>query len=161
MNCPASWCIYLLLAHAAVALQIAPQPDALAIVEGHVVHGVTGEPLRKALVTLESAQQGHDSALVSTTGDAGHFRFANIPTRTYHLTVTKRGFLDGSFGQFKSEDQETLLKVGAGDRTTGITLRLFPGGTISGQIMDADGDPAPGNEVVLWSIEHFRSVEER
>ncbi len=42
------------------------------------------------------------------------------------------------------------MKVSAGDHFQDVVLRLFPAGLVSGQVLDTDGDPLPGYEVVLW-----------
>lgn len=142
-------CILLLLATVATAHTISDH-GTLATLDGRVLHGATGEPVRKARVTFKSTVEGHDSELVATTDDAGHFRFANITPGVYRLTAQKHGFIEGGYGETKPEDDVTLLKITAGDQLQDLTLRLFPGGTISGRILDADGDPAPGQQIVIW-----------
>ena len=126
------------------------QDKPLAIIEGTVVHAISKEPVRKAHVTLELAQGEHDSTLVATSSDTGTFRFVDIPAGVYKLTVEKKGFLDGVYGATNLDDQGSLLKIADGDRQSGLTLLLFPGGSISGRVLDSDGDPQPGSEVTLW-----------
>jgi protocatechuate 3,4-dioxygenase beta subunit len=118
-------------------------------VAGTVVNSLTKVPVRKAQVTLEPSQNA-ESAFVATTDSAGHFRFAEVKPGRYELKVEKAGFLDGVYGGKKPDDEGLALNIASADRPQDITLLLFPGGVISGQILDADGDPMPGNEVILW-----------
>lgn len=145
------WGICFLFASVVAAQQTTSQPSTLGLIEGRVVHAFTGEPIRKAHVTLESSATEHDSALVATTDETGHFQFAGVDQGVYRLTAEKTGFVGGSYGQATYEDASTLLKVSAGDNVRDLTLRLFPAGAISGRVLDPDGDPAPGYEVVLWA----------
>jgi len=121
------------------------------MLEGKVVNATTKEPIRKAHVILEFSEEPHEAALVATTDEVGRFLFADTKAGRYKLTAEKAGFLDGVYGGTKPEDEGILLKVAGGDRLRNLTLRLFPGGVISGQVLDADGDPLPGNGVILWT----------
>jgi protocatechuate 3,4-dioxygenase beta subunit len=141
--------IFVLLALSAAA-QTVPDQKAPATLEGRVIHSATSEAVRKARVTLESTAEQHDSALVATTDDAGYFQFANVAPGVYRLTAAKNGFLEGGYGRTKPQSGLTRLKVSAGDRLQDLTLRLFPGGAISGRVLDADGDPVAGQEVMIW-----------
>lgn len=68
----------LLLACAATAGQTVPPAVTPAIIEGQVIHAATGEPVRKAHVTLELSKVAHDSEFVALTDETGHFRFADV-----------------------------------------------------------------------------------
>ena len=142
-----NWCLCLLLASGLAAQQSGP--DALATIEGRVVQGVTGDPLPKAHVTLELSGEKHDSALVATTDPSGRFRFADIQPGVYELSAEKTGFLEGHYGEVKPGGEQTLLRIKAGDRLDDLTVRLFPAATISGRVLDADGDPLSGGGVNL------------
>jgi hypothetical protein len=144
-----NWWLYLAFGSLAAAQQTPPQSDQLAVLEGHVVHAITKEPVRKARVILTSSGQELDSELVATTDEAGRFRFVDIPAARYLLTAKKSGFLDGAYRSLKPEDQGSLLKVAGGDRIEDLTLRLSPAGAISGRVFDADGDPVSGVSVDL------------
>ncbi len=142
--------LYLCAALATLAAgQAAPPPESPAIVEGRVVFAATGEPIRKAHVSLGSTNEDNFE-LVATTDEAGHFRFVEVGPGSYKLLADKGGFLPGTYGQVEHEDPESLLKVSAGDQVRNIVLRVFPASAISGRILDSDGDPIPGHEVVLW-----------
>lgn len=146
------WCICILLATAVFGRQIDLPADKLATIEGHVVHGVTREPVRKVQVSLELSEGGsQEPALVATTDEGGRFRFADIKPGRYRLTAGKKGFLDSGYGETTPEDAETLLLVGSGDRLHEVDLRLFPGGTITGHVTDSEGDPVTDDVVVLWT----------
>ena len=124
------------------------------MLEGYVIHGVSREPVRKAHVTLELSGSEHDSAFVAITDSAGHFRFADIKPGVYKLTAEKTGFLKSEYRQDKPEGKGMFLTVGSSGPLPPLTLRLFPGGVISGRILDADGDTVPDNQVVLWQQRH-------
>ena len=129
----------------------APQAEKPAVIEGRVIDSASGSPIRKARVSLELSTTKHDSALVALTDEAGHFRFGAVKPDTYTLQAEKGGFLPGGYGTVKPEETPTLLKVRDDDHLQGITLRLSQAGAISGHVLDGDGDPLPGYEVVLWA----------
>lgn len=143
--------ICFLCAAVACAQQAALQPEELATLQGHVIHAATGEPVRKAHVTLSSEADHYAADFVAITDETGQFRFADVHPGLYKLIADKAGFLAGQYGQAQSQDDGSLLKINAGDRMHDVTLRLFPAGAISGQILDAEGDPVPGEDVILWA----------
>jgi hypothetical protein len=134
----------------ALAAQSTAATDQLSIVEGTVIRAATREPVRKAHVTLEQTPGEHE-ALVASTDDQGKFRFADVKNGRYNLTAEKIGFLESAYGAKKPDDDGALLKVAKGEQTAGITLLLFPAGSIRGQVLDPDGDPAPNCQAVLWT----------
>ncbi len=134
------------------AKQTDPASDKLATIEGHVVHGITREPVRKVRVGLELSEgSSQEIALVATTDEEGRFRFADVKAGRYSLTAGKKGFLDSAYWKTTPDDPETLLQVRNGDRLNNLDLRLFPGATITGRITDAEGDAIPDDIVVLWT----------
>lgn len=140
-------CLLALLA----AGQSVPDKSPTATLDGRVINSATGEPVRYVSVTLAPAAQREEAGLVAETDEAGHFRFANIAPGVYGLTAEKHGFLDGGYGKTKPADELTLLRLNAGDRLPDLTLRLFPAGTISGRVLNPDGEPYPGPQVLLWT----------
>ena len=139
----------LLFAAAALAHQVAPENDQLATLAGVVLNAATKEPVRKAHVALAPSGAAQAIQLLATTDDTGHFRFAEVTPGRYILVASKNGFLASSYGSTKPLSQGSLLSVAKGDRMQDLTLSLFPGAAISGQIFDADGEPIPGQVVIL------------
>jgi hypothetical protein len=77
--------------------------DQFAAIAGTVVSANTGEPLKKAYVTLsQEGSRGDDSnehALAATTDAAGHFSIDKIPAGSYDLAVTRANYLRSRYGQ--------------------------------------------------------------
>ncbi len=93
------WYVSALLATMAAGQATSP-PERLAVVEGRVVLSATGEPVRKAHVSLGS-YKGEDSfEFVATTDDAGHFRFTDVRPGSYKLLADKKGYLPGDMVRF-------------------------------------------------------------
>src|SRR5262249_61477294 len=66
-------------------------------IEGHAVNLVTGEPVRRAILTLRPAgQQG--SPRSATSDSAGRFLFESVPPGTYRLSAERTGFLRQEYG---------------------------------------------------------------
>ncbi len=155
-----TWCSYVLLLASVAAGQVSPPAESPAVVEGRVVLSETNQPARKAHVSLGSYSGPSSFEFVATTDDAGHFRFADVRSGTYVLLASKTGYLPGGFREAQQGDPQRLLKVDAGASVQDIVLRLFPAGRISGQVLDRDGDPAPGYDVLLLAKHAGRKNDE-
>ena len=107
----------------------AQESPKVGMVSGRVVHGVTGEPVRKATVMLTLQR----ATLQGTTGTDGAFMIAQVPAGEYRLVAIKTGFLRGSYPYG--------VKVDAGQSMTGLEFRLLPQGVVTGKVVDEDGEP--------------------
>lgn len=137
----AAWprlCAAILLAAAALAQQPSPPAteDATGSIEGTVLNAATGEPIRNAEVELNgaAAQGGAQTDLTADTDASGHFAFRALPAGSYWLYAQR----DGYEPPWENPPGITLL---SGQRKTGIEIRLFPPGTISGRVVDEFGAP--------------------
>jgi len=107
-------------------------------IDGHVYNSLTGEPLRKAMVTLT----GRDGVGLTDDSNAeGKFHFAGLPPGTYRISASHAGFLGHS--------ARYAITLGANDNVAGVEVRLAPQGVISGRVLDEDGDPSPGASVSI------------
>ena len=149
----------ILLILAAAAQQAGSGNAKLTFVQGRVVNASTGEPLGKAQVTLGSYEGAQTFELVASTDAQGVFRFAEVAPGGYKLTADKTGFLPGGYGEIAADDPPSLLTIGTGDRLPDLTLKLRPAGSISGRVLDANGEPLPGRQVTLWTKHRKRNSE--
>src|SRR5580692_7549015 len=123
-----------LLYSVAVAFAIAPlaADEASFCVAGTVLNAITGEPLRRAAVTIPQA--------ADLTGPAGDFRFCNLPAGDYFANAEKPGFTTAGARVFVGPSREDVL------------LRLVPLSVVSGIVADAAGDPLPNVLIQLIAI---------
>lgn len=131
-----------------------PKPDSkeLASIEGKVTTQ-NGEPLRKVNLTLRklggavrgvAAVGASDTApqpYGATTEADGHFVFDGIEPGTYQLSAERAGYIRQTYGAKGNFSPGTNLTLLAGSRLKEITLKLIPQGTVSGKVLDEDGDP--------------------
>ena len=105
-------------------------------VSGMVLDAATGEPIRKALVQLQSTQP----RTTFTDGD-GRFQFEGIPAGQVSLAAQKPGY----FGE-----QERQFEVGP--KSDSVVLKLTPEGVIAGRVVTSTGVPL---EHVSLSLTHL------
>ncbi len=133
-------------------LAFAQQPPVSAdmSLEGRVTDA-GGDPLRKVTLTL----QGLPTAAVSlqpsyrATSDAeGRFSFEGIEAGDYSLSAERAGYLRK---MYRASPRETSarLTLTAGQHLTEIDLAMTRAATISGSVLDEDGDPVAGMLVSL------------
>jgi len=139
-------CLMVWLATAA-ACAGAAQPQ-FAALSGVVLNDATGTPLRRAVVTLSTVDPPHLEAVTFTESN-GAFGFIAIPPGNYRLRAGFDGFERAWFGARDPLRPPGTLKLAAGDNRYGITFRLLPLASISGTVMDADGDPVQNVQVHL------------
>lgn len=136
-----------------------PKP---ATVEGTVLNSVTKAPLRKVDVTLANGEMDPQVAammaqfkpsgsaqelpkvatktLTATTDALGKFRFENVPPGTYWLTAKKVGYGDGKYPE---KGGAGSVNLSAGQELKQADVRLVPHATLSGRVLDEDGEPYP------------------
>ena len=120
----------------ALALVQAAQQGEIGTVTGSITSAETGEPVRGATIRLDRG----DLVRSARTGDDGGY-VAEIPTGTYHATVTAFGF----------EPASVDITVTAGETTdTDIALTGVEGFTVTGRVLDqTTGDGIPYAQVTL------------
>ncbi|MFN7926278.1 MAG: carboxypeptidase-like regulatory domain-containing protein, partial [Bryobacteraceae bacterium] len=131
---------------------------ALASIQGQVIDAATGAPVRKASITL---RQPRKDIATATSDASGAFVFPQAVPGEYRLIVRARGYLtltrDTAIRPLHSG---TAFSAAAGQKLTGLVLRLTPGAALSGRIADEDDDPVAGVLVQLWSITYRRGRRE-
>jgi hypothetical protein len=132
---------------AAPGLTLAQAPRSpFAAVGGVVLNDVSGNPIRRAAITLSTLDSPLLESLTFSESN-GAFGFTDIPPGKYQLRVTLDGFQPAWFGASTYNRPRGTLKLAAGDIRYGITFRLRPLGSISGVVLDPDGDPLPNAQI--------------
>ena len=120
-----------------------------AAVSGKVVAASDGAPVRRATVLLRPGRLLGDPAVpgrgayVTQTDTAGRFSIANIVPGSYECVAAHSGFEaqppDGTAAPVH-------LTIGP-QPVEGLVLKLMPLGTISGRVLDTEGQPLPDVDV--------------
>jgi hypothetical protein len=80
---------------------------------------------------------------IATSGSDGAFALHDVPPGQYRLYATRaNGFVPGEYGQQSATGSGSVLTVSAGQRVAGITLTMTPTGSITGRVVDRDGEPS-------------------
>ncbi len=116
-------------------------------ISGTVVSATTGEPLRKSSVSL-TRSPNVPNLPAAVTDVQGRFSLTGLPAGQYTVSVDRFGYLSPS----RAEIDKEIITVYDGQQVTGITIKLTPNGSISGRVLDDDGDPLAGAEVALFQV---------
>ena len=112
-------------------------------VAGFLTNAVTGEPVRRASVTLQfliGAQPAQ--ALYHVIADAGgHFEIAGAAQGQYQLWAERRGYPRQSFG-----GAEGILVT---EDRADIAFRMAPYAALTGKVVDESGDAISGAAIQL------------
>jgi len=104
-------------------------------VEGTVVSSVGGTPVKKATVTLRNATQNFAYAALSDA--TGHFLIENVEPGSYQVAADSSGFMS----LMVRPSALKPITVAEEQHVKDVAVKLTPLGSISGHIVDADGDP--------------------
>jgi hypothetical protein len=114
---------------------LAQQPGT---VSGKVVNSVTGQPVKKAVVTLRAASG--QSPYVARSDESGKFLFDNVQPANYVATALADGY----------SEMRTIgrpVAVAAQQLVEHVEVRVAPLAAISGKVLDEDGQPMAGVSV--------------
>jgi hypothetical protein len=154
----------------AITIQVLPQQAPAAgtgIIEGTVVRADNGQPIAAARVQLSNAPIAQAGAAASlalaaataaqrpgmlgpvATGPDGKFTFKDILAGSYRVAVTADGFVRQEYGQRTTNGQGRPVFVIADQTLKDISVRLIGTATVSGRVLDENGQPATGAPVQL------------
>jgi hypothetical protein len=128
--------------------QLVGQPRGTGVISGTVIDSRSGDPVRKAVVTVTWQGTPRSWATIATD-DSGRFVFAGLPPGKYDLKATKPGLGTAIYGANSARELGDLIPLEAGENRGGLKLRFIRAGSISGRVIDTDGDPVQNVEVVM------------
>jgi len=113
-------------------------------VQGEVIHEPGGQPLKKAKVELHPEDKENGTAYKATSDIEGRFKFDKVEPGNYTLSLERGGFLEAG----KRHGSHTLT-LQPGQEIKDLLLRMQPSAVITGRVLDDDGDPLPGVNVIV------------
>jgi len=113
------------------------------------VDSTTKKPILEAVVTLSTAGDGRPMDAVAWTDEQGRFGFGFLPAGPYTLKVNKDDYVESVFGR-RSNKPPGIIVLAPGETRTDFVIRLVRVATISGTVLDEDGDPIPNATIKLF-----------
>lgn len=96
--------------------------------------------IQAAMLNQISNTSGSSAVTVTTASD-GRFLFENLKPGTYSLKATLGGYAPAEYGQRGPNSRGMTITLKPGQKMQAVSLTMTPGGTITGRIVDANGDP--------------------
>jgi protocatechuate 3,4-dioxygenase beta subunit len=120
------------------------------IVEGMVVNGATGEPLRRAVVNIRRTDVARNytgqTVFSAATDSEGKYLFADVEPGTYLLVAERSGFAPAKY--------TNSIKLERGQKSSGLLIMMTPHAVISGRVLDDYGEPVIGADVQVSGLSY-------
>lgn len=113
-------------------------------VTGTVVVAGTGQPARRARVTLNATEGG--GSRTAMTDDDGRYTFNDLAAGRYTVSVSKTGHVGITYGQTRPGRPGTPIQLTEGQKFE-ANLQLPRGSVITGTVVDEYGEPTAGTQV--------------
>ncbi len=134
------------------------QPGGRGVISGIVVDAASGDPVRKAVVTV--TWQGTPRSWATTRTDgSGRFVFEGLPAGKYDLRATKGALGVAVYGANSVRELGDVITLADGETRGNLTMRFLHSGSIAGRVTDHDGDPIQNAEVMV--LRSGRNLGER
>jgi hypothetical protein len=106
-------------------------------IQGSAVDAITGAPLHKAYISVGGTAQ-------AITGRDGSFHIPGIKPGEYKIYAERPGYQDCA--------RCMTVRVATDQPVTGVRIPLTPFGSISGHVVDPDGDPWIWGNVSIYRL---------
>ena len=116
-------------------------------ISGHVYDGDTGEPIQGAGINLLQGNAWAGEGFNAVTDSNGFYQVDCLALGIYNVAAHKNGFAQRWYEQRYSVDAATDVKVTPPENVPDINISLYPGGSISGRVVDSNGMPVEGVHV--------------
>ena len=131
------------------------KPEDRCAIEGMVINAQTGEPLKKAQITLSRMESGARN-FGATTDANGRFTLANLDPGRYRLSARRNGFGRQDFRQINRGQAPSVLTLEPRQRLRDLVLRLMPATVVSGRVTDEDGEPLANVRIMAMRYTYFQ-----
>jgi uncharacterized protein (DUF2141 family) len=121
------------------------QQPGTGVIAGTVVTEGSGNPVRRARVTLTAPELRGSRSM--TTTDEGAFSFTALPAGRYNLSASKPGYVNITFGAKRPGRPGTPIQLIDGQKMEKASISLPKGAVVTGVVMDESGEPSPGTQV--------------
>ncbi len=122
---------------ASISAAAAP-PERSSAIAGRVINAITGEPLRRADVTI-SMDGRFDVRGMAPTGDSGEFLLRALPPGRFRIRAAKPGYATICYGASQPDQAGQVIELAPSENKPGLVIGLVPLGAISGSARSADG----------------------
>jgi len=144
-----------LLALAALGCPAAGWAAEPASVSGRVLNAATGAPLHAALVSLATLAERPLEATTYTDSN-GRFGFENVPPGRYMMSASEDGYAQAWFGAATPDRVPAVLTLRSGEVRQDILFQLTALSSVSGVLLDQEGDPLLHGSVQLLAERYDR-----
>jgi len=151
--------VFLLSLLASAQLSLSAQspvsPTAKCAIDGQVLSASSGEPVKRAYLTLR-AVGSRRSPLTVRADPSGRFSFSGLEPGNYRLVIERNGYVRTEYGARRPGRPGTLLNLEPGQSLHQLFVRLLSQSVIVGRVYDEDGDPVPDARVQASQISYSR-----
>jgi len=124
------------------------QPAGRGVISGTVIEASSGDAVRKAVVTV--TWQGTPRSWATTRTDgSGRFVFEGLPPGQYALRADKAGLGTADYGANSVRELGDLITLADSETRANLKLRFLHSASISGRVIDPDGEPLAGAGVSI------------
>ncbi len=120
---------------------------------GQVTSASTGEPLKKATVSVYRTDSQNGDSATATTDAAGHYEIPDLDPGKYSASAQRNGYVHQTFGSKTGTSGGSLITIGPG----GIMeagFKLIQQSVVTGRVVDEDGEPVPRVSVQLTRLSY-------
>jgi hypothetical protein len=128
-------------------------------IRGRVVRADTGQPLRKAFVSVTNLGNVRDEHVATTDGE-GRYELKELPAGQYVPAASKNGFVGLQYGQRYPGESARSLQLGEGQAIDGVDFALGPAGVMAGRVVDETGEPLAGVVVEALMPRYVQGVRQ-
>jgi hypothetical protein len=133
----------------AARAQTAP-PATSGMIGGIILDAASNTPVRRAIVTLSTVETQPQDAVAWTDGN-GRFSFGYLPAGRYQLRVGKDGYQGVAYGAENFRRPPAIIRLAAGQFRNDFIFRLQMMNSITGVVVDEDGEPLSGVQVMAMT----------
>ena len=139
-----------LLFFSALMIRALAQTAPSGAIAGMVLDAGSNSPLRRAVVTLSTVEAQPQDA-VAWTDSNGRFSFGYLAPGRYMLRAMKNGYQGVNYGADSVRRPPAVIQLAAGELRNALIFRLVLVNSITGVVLDEDGDPLANVQVTAFA----------
>jgi hypothetical protein len=123
-------------------------PRTGASIRGRVLVAGSGQPLRRAIVSLGTSSNGFSNPVSVATDEEGRYEFARLSAGGYRVKAQKSGFATQAFGESEIQREPEVIVLNTSDQRDDVEISLSMGSAVIVTVL-SDGAPVRGARVQL------------